>query len=491
MRNPFRRSGGRSAQSAASNVHGPDGTWYPPMTTGAGTTRSALARMQSEERSTTSLPWNVGDPLSTTPGVAQATALTLAAVYSATDLLATSVATLPVKAYTRRGDVRVCLDTLPELFERLVNEGRIVTWLRQAMTSLLLRGNAFGLIVERDNFGYPTHVVWLSPDHVQVQDQMVSGRGSYLDPLWTYLGQPIAAENLIHIPWYVVPEQVMGLSPIAAFATTIGVGLSAQTYGSDWFDTGGFPPGTFKNSEVQITQEEAAGISSRLTGAMRARRPLVYGRDWTYTPITVPPEEAQFVETMRLTATQIAAIYHVPAEWIGGQTGGQGLHYSTAEQDMIQMVTLGVRPYIELLESVFFGLMPHREYVRFNVDALLRADLKTRHEVYAIDASIGLRTIDEMRAQEDWEPLPPTTDDADHAETLDIGEMVRKLYLGVDVFLTPDEARELLNRAGADLPIPGDLAKPEPEPSTEDTPPAPTTMPQPMPVNGARWSVPT
>jgi HK97 family phage portal protein len=407
MRNPFRRMDDRAGQPAAygeSNVQEEDGTRYGPRSAATLARLKAASGAGTETRSI-SLPWSTGSPVLDT-AVDQEAALTLAALYSATDLLSTCVATLPIKGYRKVGQDRICMPTLPALFDRLVGSGQIVTWWRRCMTSLLLRGNAYGLILARDRFGYPTQIEWLSPDHVAVLDRMVSGRGSYLHPVWTYLGQEIPTESLVHIPWYVVPERVQGLSPVRAFAATIGVGLSAQSYGTDWFNSGGFPPGKFKNSEAEITTDEAAIISNRLMAAMRARRPLVYGKDWEYEPVTVPPEEAQFIETMHLTATQIAAIFHVPAEWIGGQTGSKGLHYSTAEQDMIHMVTLGVRPYIELLESVFFGLLPEKQYVRFNLDSLVRADLKTRHEVYEIDAHIGLRTVNEMRAQEDWEPLP-------------------------------------------------------------------------------------
>lgn len=401
MWSPFRRSDSRPPEEHHGNVQGEDGTWYTTWTTGAGDTRSALR----EERRSVSIPWSVGGPLNP-DGMSQTTALSLTSVYSATDLLATSVATLPLRAYRRSGTERIEVPKLPTLFADLVESGELVTWLRRCMTSILLRGNAYGLVTNRDNLGYPTRIVWLSPDHVAVQDGQVAGKGSFLDPLWTYLGSPVSTEDIVHIPWYVIPEHVRGLSPIAAFAVTIGVGLGAQDYGKDWFNNGGFPPGTFKNSQLEITQDQSTEISNRLSSAMRSRRPLVFGRDWDYSPITVPPDEAQFIATMRLTASQVAAIYHVPAEWVGGITGDGNLHYSTAEQDMIQMVTLGVRPYVELLECVFYGLLPERQSVKFNLDALIRADLKTRHEVYAIDASIGLRTIDEMRSQEDWGPLP-------------------------------------------------------------------------------------
>jgi len=51
-------------------------------------------------------------------------------------------------------------------------------------------------------------------------------------------------------------------------------------------------------------------------------------------------------------------------------------------------------------------MMPRPQYVKFNADALIRVDTKTRHEIYQIDRNIGLRNIDELRALEDEEPLP-------------------------------------------------------------------------------------
>jgi hypothetical protein len=69
-------------------------------------------------------------------------------------------------------------------------------------------------------------------------------------------------------------------------------------------------------------------------------------------------------------------------------------------------VQLTLRPWLELLEAALARLLPARQYARFNADAIVRADLRTRHEVYQVDRAIGLRSLDELRALEDLEPLP-------------------------------------------------------------------------------------
>lgn len=374
-------------------------------------------RNKTETRSIDTVPWGAGGASSA--AVSQSRALSLVPVFSATSLLAKDISTLPIKSYRRIGDRREPMSKLPTLFDILVSEGRLVQWLHRAMTSMLLRGNAYGLVLQRDGFGFPTVLEWLNPDEVTVIDSAPSGPGSFLMPLWYWRGRNVPTEDIVHIPWFTLAGKVQGLSPIAAFAATIGAGLHVVDYGNSWFEGGGFPPGTFKNANAEIDQTTAEAMGARLDVARRRRRPLVYGKDWEYTPISVPPNEAQFIEATKLNATTIASIYHIPPEWVGGSSGTGGLHYTTAEQDQITYVQHAVRPFVETLECAFAALLPEKQYVKLSMDALLRADLKTRHEVYQIDAGIGLRTIDEMRALEELPPLPPQAKPPVPPSTLD------------------------------------------------------------------------
>jgi HK97 family phage portal protein len=290
------------------------------------------------------------------------------------------------------------MTSLPQLFDKLVTAGELVPWLHRCVTSLGLRGNAYGLITSRDGFGFPTAIEWLDPGLVITDDRPgMTG--------WLYNGRELDKSQVVHIPLFAMPGQRVGLSPVASFAKTLGVGLQAQTYASDWFAAGGRPPGEFQNQEKTVSQDEAEQIKARLVSAIRTHTPLVYGVDWKYNAISVPPEEAQFIETMKMTTNQIAAIYGIPPEMIGGESGSS-MTYANVEQQQINFVMFTLRPWLVILESVFSALLPDRQYVRFNVDALIRADLKTRWEVNQIRVNLGESNIDEIRAQEDKDPLP-------------------------------------------------------------------------------------
>jgi hypothetical protein len=189
-----------------------------------------------------------------------------------------------------------------------------------------------------------------------------------------------------------------------AFALTISAGQEAQRYGTDWYASGGFPPGVFQNNELEVDNEQAAIIRKMLVTTMQNRQPLVYGRDWDYTPITVPPSEAQFIDAMQLNATHIAAILDLPPNRLGGKSG-DSLTYSTVEQNQLQVIE-ALRPWLVRLERSFSELLPSRRFVEFNTDALLKTDLKTQAEIAQIERDIGLRSVDELRALRSLPPIP-------------------------------------------------------------------------------------
>ena len=97
----------------------------------------------------------------------------------------------------------------------------------------------------------------------------------------------------------------------------------------------------------------------------------MYGRDWDYHPVTVPPSEAQFIEAMRLNATQIAAVYGLPPERAGG-----------TRADSLDVLERGTAPRCRSsrrcargwpqLETAFFRILPANRIVRLNSDALLK-----------------------------------------------------------------------------------------------------------------------
>jgi len=345
--------------------------------------------------------WSRGGDVTAISASSINAALRLAPVYSATRLIADQFAAAPLRAYKVAPDgTRGRMDRQPSLITAPSSTVSAFTWKYQAITSVLLRGNAYGVITSTDANGWPTAIEWLNPDDVSVDE---SGRL----PEYAFKGRVLDRMSVVHIPGYVVAGSCIGASPLTAFKTVIETGLRAQEFGNDWFKNGAVPGGILKNTAQQIGPEVAQAARDRFKAATRGRELFVTGSDWDYSTLSVPADEARFIETLKLTATQIANVYGVPPERVGGETGSS-MTYGNREQDSLDLVTYGLRPWFVRFEEALSALMPRPQYAKFNIDAIVRADLLTRMQAHEIATRVGLETNDEAREIEDRPPL--TTD---------------------------------------------------------------------------------
>lgn len=346
-------------------------------------------RQAPEERAISDLPWSHGGE---SPGSRSLEgSLALVPVYAAVRLIADSVATLPLQAFRKAGDTRTPI-TLPGVFAEPSNHGTRVDWVQRCMTSLLLRGNAYGVKIGAEA-GSPRMIEWLHPDRVR-----------FIDGVWTYEGREVPAADLVHIPATVLPGSRIGVSPLTAARAMIESGESTQRFMREWYTNRAVPGLVATNAERTLSSEQAKKAKERLLATMRAGEPFVTGKDWNIEVLKLSADDAGFVTSAKLTATQVAALYGVPPEMIGGEAGGS-LTYSTLEQNQINFVTYSLQPWLVRLETAFSALLPRPQYVKFNIDALIRPDTKARHDVAQIARTIGLASVNELRAREDMAPV--------------------------------------------------------------------------------------
>lgn len=330
--------------------------------------------------------------------------LTLISVYAATALIADLLAATPWGAFRESQGVPYPVTRQPKL---LTDPGMygldLYSWKHQCAVSMLLRGNAYGFIAGWDSRGVPRDVMWLAPQKVTVDE--TGDR-----PVYLYDGREIDRSALIHIPLYVQPGSVVGLSPVGLFKQQLELGAEAQNVGRNFFRRGMMPPSILRNTEKTLTPDQVSTIKRRAVAAISSSEPFVTGKDWEFEAVSLPAGEASFLQAMKASATQVAAIYRVPPEDIGGETSGTSLTYKNLEMDTARFNSRTLRPIATRVETVLTRyLLPMPEYVRFNLDAAARADLKTRYEAHKIAIDSGFKTRDEVRALEELPPLPTTT----------------------------------------------------------------------------------
>jgi HK97 family phage portal protein len=325
------------------------------------------------------------------------TALRLSTVWGCVRLLADSVSTLPLHVY--RGSDRDPIPTPPLLQRPSADFEELADWLWAVMASLLLRGNAWGVITGRTGAGLlPAQVDLVHPDRVAV----VTEDGQQVIRIG---GQRYDRPDLFHVKAYPFPGSMLGLSPIAYAREAIGLGLGAEKWGGKFFGDSAIPAGVL-TSDQRIDQGQATTLQERWDVRHKGRRKIaVLGSGARFQAITIAPEEAQFIETQKFNVATICRFYGVPPEMQGGETAGH-MAYSSPEMRSTDLLTFSVRPWLYRIERAVTTLLPRTQSAKFNAGGFVRATLRDRYEAHRVGIEAGFLTVNEARAYEDLPPLP-------------------------------------------------------------------------------------
>jgi HK97 family phage portal protein len=371
------------------------------------------------------------------------------AVHGCVNLITSTLSTLPRHTFTSDGDESVKVPA-PRWLERPSPEADWMTFVSQFTTSLLLDGNAY-VAVRRDAAFRTQELVAVHPSRVTVQRAAEGAPREYLIDGAVYRGE------LVHVPATIVrPNALKGLSPIDAAREAIGLEIAGREYGARFFGQGAHLSGVIE-VPGEMTDEQAAVLArtfgAKHGGLRKAHLPGVITGGGEWKPITVTPEQAQFLESRRFSASEIASlVFLVDPAMLGIAQSGTSVTYANLESRGVHFVQFTMLPWISRLENLVTGLLPARQFLKLNVDGLMRADLKSRYEAHKIGIDAGFLTPNEARGLED---LPPMSGDAATSSPQELALVLQKIYLAVGKVITAEEAREIVNRAGgnlADLP---------------------------------------
>lgn len=317
----------------------------------------------------------------------------LAPVFSSIRHIVDYIATRPVDFYRYDSTSgKRTKATTPDLYRNIEDECGWETWVGQLAYGIVTLGNAVGRATQVNGFRRPGMVKWSGNWSGGDDDAPILIDGSEGSPA-----------TQVHVPWIVPPGKRMGLSPIGHYAAIVRAGLSAQDY-ADLKRGGGLPPAWLKNTAKTMTPEQAAAMKARASAAFATGQPFVHGSDWEFGVVSIPPNHVQFIETMKLSANQIAAVYGIDPREVGGESNN-GLDYTNNESRALDRASNNL-PYLIRIERAVDRMLANDVHIKFNVDAAARADLKTRTEVVGAQIQDGRMSVNEARALEDRPPVP-------------------------------------------------------------------------------------
>ena len=336
-------------------------------------------------------------------------AIQLSTVYACVRVISETVASLPLGVYeaTDQGNEKATDHPLYRLLHDEPNSEMTSFVLREVMLAhLLLWGNSYCQII-RSGRNRITGLYPLLPDKMNV-DRDKAGVLTYAYTTSSGVTVYLAPEDVLHIPGLGF-DGVMGYSPIALEKNAIGLGIASEEYGSKFFSNGARPsgilthPNTVKNPKALRESWNAA-----YGGSTNANRVAILEEGMEFKPLSIPNNEAQFLETRKFQVDEICRIFRVPPHLVGNL---EHATFSNIEHQSIDFAVHTIRPWLVRIEqsmnrALFSESEKGRFYVAFNMDGLMRGDYKSRMEGYAIARQNGWMSANDIRALENQNPIP-------------------------------------------------------------------------------------
>lgn len=348
-----------------------------------------------------------GPPTYAGVNVNEDTAVNLPAVYTCWRLNAETVASLPIDVYARRGEQRVPYER-PSWLDSPNDEQDWGQFIEQAQLSLEADGNSF-MLKASDDRGRLAGLYNLAPSMVQV-DRLNHTSGPIVYRVGTGSGgqEVFPANAVVHIRGLTPAGTLRGLSPIACAQQTIGIGLAAEQFGAQFFGNGATMSGLVE-VPTALTQEQAERLQAALTkkhgGVSKSHAIGILTGGAAWKQLSVSPDEAQFLQTRKFTAVELALMYGLPPEFVTEAEGAKG--YVTGLYARYQMwLQTGINPRLMRIERALSALLPRPAYVKVNRNAFLQMDPEQRVAYYAAGQLGEWLSVDEIRALEDMNPKP-------------------------------------------------------------------------------------
>lgn len=359
---------------------------------------------------------NVGRKLATASGVDVTPdgALTYTAVWACVRILSESVAMLPLVLYERTGrsKQRATNHPLYTVLHDVANPEMTSFELRETlMGHLATWGNGYGYIVW-GNDGHPRELWPLRPDRMRVARE--NGRLQYYYRIRAGSPEiPLSAEAVLHLRG-LGGDGVVGYSPIYMHRESIGLGKAAEEFGARFFGNDARPGGILEHPGVlgdDAYKRVKTNWVSEHGGLDKSHRVAILEEGMKFHEVGIPPEDAQFLETRKFQVQDVARIYRMPPHKLADLDRAT---FSNIEHLSIEFVTDTLMPWLVRWEKrVSLQLLTPPERTRFFaehlVDGLLRGDIKSRYEAYAIGRQNGFLSADDIREKENMNELPDGT----------------------------------------------------------------------------------
>lgn len=338
------------------------------------------------------------------------TALRNGTVYACVRIISGPPATLPLQI-KRRVDERVREDESGSDLWVLLNR-KPNSWQkphqfkRMLMAHVLLRGNAVCLKVA--SRGKTVALIPLHPDRVEItQDNRLNVNYRYYRPDGGYTD--FKQSEVFHL-FGLTLNGYSGVTPITYARETIGLALAQEEYGASTFKNGARTPGALKHPQKLGEEGQnllKASLNEYREGGSNEGKFLILEEGMSFEKMAMSAVDAQWIESRKLSRSDIAMFYGVPPSMIGDNSGSDSNWGTGLEQKAQGFITFTLEDYLTMWEEgVTIDLNSDPAiYAKFNRSALVKGDIKARYDAYAIGRRMKVLSANDVREKEDMNPV--------------------------------------------------------------------------------------
>ena len=349
--------------------------------------------------------------------VNERSAMQMTAVYACVRILSESIAGLPLHMYRYEEDGSKTKAVEHPLYHLLHDEPNpeMTSFIFREilMRHLLLWGNAYAQII-RNGKGDIIALYPLMPNRMKVErdtkGQLYYEYQTMKEDAPTMKGAvyQLDPSEVLHVPGLGF-DGLVGYSPIAMAKNAIGLAIAAEEYGSKFYANGAAPSGVLEHPNVLKDPAKVRDSwNAAFGGSSNAHRVAVLEEGMKYTPISISPNEAQFLETRKFQIDEIARIFRVPPHMVGDLEKSS---FSNIEQQSLEFVKYTLNPWVcrweqALQRALLSDDEKGKYFFRFNVEGLLRGDYQSRMQGYATARQNGWMSANDIRELENIDRIP-------------------------------------------------------------------------------------
>jgi HK97 family phage portal protein len=205
-------------------------------------------------------------------------------------------------------------------------------------------------------------------------------------------------------------DGVLGVSRLRRAAATVAGALGVQEFASGALSHGVYPSGII-SADGKMSREQTDYLRDRFrkfAGTENAGRALILDQGLTWTACTMSPEDAELLASRRFTVEELARLFGVPPNLVGDLTNSSFTNSETMLRFFAQST---LAQWCRKLEAAFAGQVfstaaRATHEVEFDLAGLLRGDPEQRWASHKIAVEAGILTVDEIRAEEGYDPRP-------------------------------------------------------------------------------------